>query len=68
MTQRYFGAFFSCPKLGSMASTEVFIGRETEHPMGRAGRPEEITNVILFLASEESSFVSGSTFVADGGA
>jgi NAD(P)-dependent dehydrogenase (short-subunit alcohol dehydrogenase family) len=35
--------------------------------MERAARPEEITNVILFLASDESSFVSGSTFLVDGG-
>ena len=35
--------------------------------MKRAGRPEEIANVILFLASDEASYVSGSTFVVDGG-
>jgi NAD(P)-dependent dehydrogenase (short-subunit alcohol dehydrogenase family) len=35
--------------------------------MGRAGKPEEIANMILFLASDEASFVSGSTFLVDGG-
>ncbi|MGH3045955.1 MAG: SDR family NAD(P)-dependent oxidoreductase [Gaiellaceae bacterium] len=36
-------------------------------PMGRVGRPEEIAAAIAFLASDEASFVTGSTLVADGG-
>jgi NAD(P)-dependent dehydrogenase (short-subunit alcohol dehydrogenase family) len=36
-------------------------------PMGRFGLPEEIANGALFLASDESSFVTASTFLIDGG-
>ncbi|HZU40030.1 MAG TPA: 3-oxoacyl-ACP reductase [Solirubrobacteraceae bacterium] len=36
-------------------------------PMGRFARAEEIANAVLFLASEESSFITASTFLVDGG-
>lgn len=36
-------------------------------PMGRGGIPEEIADVIVFLCSEEASFVTGATWNIDGG-
>jgi len=38
-----------------------------QHALGRILRPEEIANVALFLASDESSAITGSAIVADGG-
>lgn len=38
-----------------------------EIPMGRLGTPEEMANVVLFLASDLASYVNGAAFVADGG-
>ena len=36
-------------------------------PLGRAGTPEEVSTFVVFLASDESSFSTGSEFVMDGG-
>jgi len=38
----------------------------SEIPLGRFGKPEEVANVAVFLASDEASYVSGSTYYVDG--
>ena len=40
---------------------------ETLYPIGRLGGPEEVANLAVFLASEESAFLTGQIFVIDGG-
>jgi len=47
--------------------TKAIEGLLARVPMHRVGKPEEVSNLVLFLASDESSYMTGSTVVVDGG-
>jgi meso-butanediol dehydrogenase/(S,S)-butanediol dehydrogenase/diacetyl reductase len=46
---------------------EILEGLKRAHPAGRWAQPEEIANLILYLASPEADFITGATFTIDGG-
>jgi len=46
----------------------AFVDRsKTTHPLGRIGQPEEIADLILFLASSKAGWITGTTYSIDGG-
>ena len=54
--------------LGEFRATDAIPKQmESQTPMGRFGTPEEVAKVALFLASDESSFVTGAPLIVDGG-
>jgi len=52
---------------GMRADKEKFADMIRRIPMGRYGKPEEVAFAVIYLASDESSFVTGSEVVVDGG-
>ena len=65
-----------CPGVTRTAMLEGFMGGDAEreaavkeaNPSGRLGTPEEVANAVLWLCSEQASFVNGAMLSVDGGA
>jgi len=49
------------------AREDIFLADSARRPLGRLGKPEEIAQAALYLASDASSFVTGAALVVDGG-
>jgi NAD(P)-dependent dehydrogenase (short-subunit alcohol dehydrogenase family) len=49
------------------ATAEAFLAGAADRPLRRIGKPEDIAQAVLYLASDASSFVTGTTLVVDGG-
>ena len=60
-----YGVRVNCVAPGPVLTRPGMAGMKT--PLGRAADPQEIVDMVLYLASERSSFVTGSMFLMDGG-
>jgi len=59
--------FILTPMIENNMDKETLKFLETKHPIGRLGKPEEVAELALWLASSKSSFVTGSYYTVDGG-
>ena len=64
-----------CPGIVETDMTQPYLGNEidrsmaiAEHPIGRIGVPEDVAKAILYLVSEDSSWITGAILPIDGGA
>ena len=67
LTDRALGAFEADAQRLGLSVDEVRRRQEQAVPLGRFGTPEEVANVVVFLASERASYVTGVAISMDGG-
>ncbi|MBC8152419.1 MAG: SDR family oxidoreductase [Bacteroidetes bacterium] len=51
----------------ALRSDEAVIAFGKTHPLGRIGRPEEVANLVVWLCSDQASFITGESILVDGG-
>ena len=54
-------------KSGKAKAPELRPEDHAQHPVGRVGRPEDVAEMVLYLASSLSGFITGQNFIVDGG-
>jgi NAD(P)-dependent dehydrogenase (short-subunit alcohol dehydrogenase family) len=59
--------FVKTPMIDAGVTDELMPAIVALHPMGRIALPDEIARPVLFLASDEASFVTGTSLIVDGG-
>ena len=59
--------FIMTPFIGESWTTEQFQSLKRDIALGRLGKPEEIAQTALFLASDDASYITGAAIVVDGG-
>lgn len=59
--------FIETPLVQASLSQEQYNGLAALHAMNRLGKPEEVAELVLWLASDKASFVTGSYYAVDGG-
>jgi NAD(P)-dependent dehydrogenase (short-subunit alcohol dehydrogenase family) len=65
MVERFMNENYA--RYGSKSFDDMLESRRKAYPIGRIGVAEDIANSVLFLASDESSFITGTTITIDGG-
>lgn len=54
-------------KMGMVSTDDIMNSWETDIPIGRIGKPKELADLVVFLASERASYITGVTIQVDGG-
>lgn len=66
-TERHQATVARAASLRGVSEDAIRAARLASVPIGRLGRPEELADVVAFLASERASYITGSTVYVDGG-
>jgi NAD(P)-dependent dehydrogenase (short-subunit alcohol dehydrogenase family) len=61
------GSFADAGREAGSRAAEIEERWASQAPLGRVGQPEEFANVVVFLASERASYVTGVSIAVDGG-